>query len=119
MSYAQLYDDIQPIPGKVSTKFIRERVVALTRITRVREQWSGELDDKFIRGFYIEGPHGPPLKIGPNEALIVLSRALDKHMRRMVLAKELMHAFDEDYELADTAEKFDSQVERFFSPDKP
>jgi hypothetical protein len=112
MAYAQLYDDIQSLHGKISTNYIRERVSSLTRIRRIREQWSGELDARFIRGFYIEGPLGPPANIGPNEVLIVLARELDKHMRRIVLTKELMHTFDEDEELTDTAEKFESQVER-------
>jgi hypothetical protein len=118
MSYAQLYDDIQSIHGKISTNYIREKIPALTRISRIKEQWSGELDERYIRGFYIEGPLGSPSNIGRNEVLIVLARGLDKHMRRMVLTKELMHAFDEEEELADTAEKFDSQVERLLSPGK-
>jgi hypothetical protein len=118
MAYAQLYDDIQSFHGKISTNYIRERVSSLTRIRRIKEQWSGELDARFIRGFYIEGPLGPPANIGPNEVLIVLARELDKHMRRIVLTKELMHTFDEDEELTDTAEKFDSQVERLLLPGK-
>lgn len=118
MSYAQLYDDIQSIHAKINTNYLREKISGLTRISRIKEQWSGELDERYIRGFYIEGPLGPPSNIGQNEVLIVLARGLDKHMRRIVLAKELMHAFDDEEELADTAEKFDSQVERLLSPSK-
>jgi hypothetical protein len=74
MAYAQLYDDIQS-HGRISANYIRERVSSLTRIRRIREQWSGELDAGFIR--YIEGPLGPPANIGPNEVLIVLARELE------------------------------------------
>jgi hypothetical protein len=118
MSYAQLYDDIQSFTGKVSTNYIRQKISALTRIRRIKEQWSGELDPKFIRGFYIEGPLGPPANIDRNEVLIVVARELDKHMRRMVLTKELMHAFDEEEELTDSQDKFDAQLEKLTSPDK-
>lgn len=116
MTYAQLYDDIQQIHGKISTRYIRERIVALTRITRIKERWSGELDPRYMRGFYLEGPHGPPMNLGTNESIIVLARELDQHMRRLVLTKELMHAFDEESELTDTPDKFDAQVERFCDP---
>lgn len=116
MTYARLYEDIQAVQGKISTNYIRERIIALTRIKRIKEQWSGELDPRYMMGFYIEGPLGAPVNIGENESLIVLSRGLDKHQRRLVLTKELMHTFDDDNELTDTPEKFDAQVERFCDP---
>ena len=116
MTYSQLYDDIQAVHGKISTNYLRERIVALTRITRIKEQWSSELDPLYMSGFYMEGHHGPPINIGENESIIVLARGLDKHMRRLVLTKELMHAFDADEELTDTPEKFDAQVEQICDP---
>jgi hypothetical protein len=116
MSYSQLYDDIQGIHGKISTNYIRTRIIAITRISRIKEQWSAELDPNYMKGFYVEGPFGAPINISENEVLIVLSRKLDKHMRRVVLTKELMHTFDEEHELTNTIDKFDAQVERFCDP---
>jgi hypothetical protein len=69
-----------------------------------------------MRGFYVEGPLGPPVPLAENEALIVLARVLDRSWRRLVYTKELMHVFDTPEEKTDTAAKFDGQVERFADP---
>jgi len=76
------------------------------------------MDEENMRGFYIEGPLGPPTPLSEKECLIVLNRNLSKPWRRMVLTKELMHAFDLDDEKTDSAEKLDHQAERFRDPTK-
>ena len=121
MSFRILYQEVQKTPGKISTSWIEEEATRLSRIKKVTEQWSDVVDPKLLRGFYIEGPMGPPVRLGENEALIVLSRAMclglqGKYWRRYIKTKELMHVFDVDGELTDTAEKFDQQVERFADP---
>jgi hypothetical protein len=118
MSFSALYDQVQKIDGRISTRWLRDRAIELSKITRVREQWSGVIDPQFIQGFFIEGPQGPPLPLNENEVLITLARSvgLDKHRRRFVYTKELMHVFDTADEKADTPEKFDAQAERFGDP---
>lgn len=116
MSFSQLYDRVQKMEPKVSTRWLRNQVIELTAITRVKEQWTGIIDDSTIRGWYVEGPQGPPVTLGNNESLIVLARSLTKEWRRLVYTKELMHAFDEPEEKTDTPEKFDKLTERFGDP---
>lgn len=116
MSFRSLYDQAQQLSGKISTNWLRERAIELSSITKVKEQWSGILDTSSIRGFYVEGPIGPPVPLANNESMIVLARSLDRHMRRFVYTKELMHVFDLPNEIADTSEKFDIQAERLGDP---
>ena len=80
------------------------------------EQWTGVIDNTMMRGFYFEGPLGPPTPLLENEVLIVLARSLDREWRRIVYTKELMHAFDEPKEKADSPDKFDLQIERISDP---
>ena len=116
MSYRELYNRVQPGNGRVSTRQIKDIVIDVTAITAVKEVWTGNLDDTKIRGFYVEGPLGPPVPLAESEALIVVQRSLSRDWRRFVYAKELMHAFDEPNEKADTPEKFDIQIERVSDP---
>ena len=116
MTYSKLYDLVQRHTNKLGTKWIRDQVIDITSISSVKEQWTGVLDDTSIRGFYIEGPLGPPVPLDDNEVLIVLARSLNRDWRRIVYTKELMHAFDEPDEKTDTPEKFDVQSEKFSDP---
>ncbi|CAN7428248.1 hypothetical protein [Brucella pseudogrignonensis] len=118
MAFFQLYDSVQDLPGRISTRWLRDEALRLTSITKVKEQWTGVLDERVIRGFYIEGPLGPPVPLDPKQSMIVLKRGLDKAMRRLVYTKELMHVFDEDDEKTDTPEKLDIQAEAFSDPGK-
>ena len=63
---------------------------------------------------------GPPVPLDENEALIGLARnrGMDKPWRRFVYTKELMLAFDEPEEKADSIEKFEIQAQRFKDPTK-
>jgi hypothetical protein len=72
MSFSALYDQIQKIDGRISTRWLRDRALELSEITRVREQWSGVIDPQFIQGFFIEGPQGGPIPLNENEVLITL-----------------------------------------------
>jgi hypothetical protein len=121
MSFIALYDAVQKIPGKISTKWLRDRAIELSDFTPVREQWSGVIDPQYIQGFFIEGPLEPPIRLDEHEALITLARSvgIDKPRRRFVYTKELMHLFDTAEEKADTPEKFDAQAERFGDPSAP
>jgi hypothetical protein len=121
MSFAKLYEAAQKQRGRISTKWLKEEAIALSEIIAVKEQWSSVIDASTVRGFYIEGPLGPPIPLKEKEALIVLSRDmcrghLGDHWRRFVFTKELMHVFDREDEKADTAEKFDLQIEKFGDP---
>jgi hypothetical protein len=83
----------------------------------VKEQWSGIIDAAALRGFYIEGPIGPPVPLKEKEALIVLSRAIclgsqGDYWRRFIYTKELMHVFDTAEEKTDNRDKFDKQIQR-------
>ena len=118
MSYEELYRAVQQEKPKIKTGWLRDRVISITHIQRVKETWTGVLNDAILRGFWIEGPLGPPINIADNEALIVLARHLDKSWRRFVYTKELMHAFDTNEERADTSEKFETQIEKFGDPTK-
>jgi hypothetical protein len=119
MSFSALYESVQALENKVSTRWLRDRAVELTGFAHVKEQWSGLINPQFIQGFFIEGPLGPPVPLKKHEALIVLARDLDKHRRRCVYTKELMHLFDTPAEKADTPEKFDAQAEKFCDPSAP
>jgi hypothetical protein len=121
MSFKTLYTAVQQQKGVVSTKWLKEQAIALSSINRVKEQWSGVLDTSSLRGFYIEGPIGPPVPLDEDESLIVLSRSmcsgpLGDHWRRFVYTKELMHVFDEEHEKTSTRVSFDSQIEKFGDP---
>jgi len=118
MSYKKLYDQIQTIKGKISVRVLRDFAIGFSSITRVREQWSSALDSAFMAGFYVEGPLGPPVPLAETEAMIVIGRDLakNKHMRRFVYAKELMHVFDLAEEKVDSGEKLDRLAERFTDP---
>ncbi|MBV8978454.1 MAG: hypothetical protein JO261_11400 [Alphaproteobacteria bacterium] len=123
MSFSKLYSAVQDQKGVISTKWLKDQAVALSHITKVKEQWTSVIDPLAMRGFYIEGPLGPPVPLEENECLIVISRAmcmspLGDHWRRAVYTKELMHVFDEPDEKADTPEKFDIQIEKFGDPNK-
>jgi len=124
MSFTKLYNAVQDQKRVISTRWLKEQAIALSTITLVKEQWSGVLDIASVRGFYVEGPIGPPVPLAATESLIVLARAmclgpLGDHWRRIVYTKELMHVFDDPDEKADTPEKFDVQIEKFGDPTKP
>jgi len=77
MSFKQLYSAVQAEGGdRISTKWLREKTIEFSHITKIKEQWSGVMDSASLRGFYIEGPLGPPIPLGENEALIGLSRSM-------------------------------------------
>jgi len=124
MSFKALYDAVQQHHvenSRVSTKWLTDRAIELSTITKVREQWTSVLDPVNMRGLYIEGPMGPPVPLKKHESLIVLSRIMVNgpdgvYWRRFVYTKELMHVFDTEEEIADTAEKLDVQVERLANP---
>lgn len=121
MSFHQLYQEVQGQGDRISTRWLTERVAVLSPIKRVKESWSEVVDETETRGFYIEGPLGPPIPLAAHEALIVLSREMCRghlggHWRRFVYTKELMHCFDEEQEKADTPDKLDVQIERFKKP---
>jgi hypothetical protein len=124
MSFSQLYDAVQIHADRVSTKWLTEKAIEHSNITRVKEQWSGVIDGTTVRGFYIEGPMGPPVPLQENEVLIVLARSmclglLGDHWRRFVKTKELMHVFDEPEEKTGSKQTFDIQIEKFGDPSAP
>ena len=116
MSYRDLYARVQTQHGKVSTRWIRDQIIDITPVTTVKQQWTGLIDPTRIRGFYIEGPLGPPIPLAEDEILITLARDQTRDWKRIVYTKELMHAFDTDEEKADTPEKFDLQMQDLADP---
>jgi hypothetical protein len=126
MPFRDLYDAVQLIPGRVSTKTLQVLAIEHSEIIGVKEQWSSVVDMLNVRGFYIEGPivKGPVL-LSDRESLIVLSRSMckikpqGKHWRRFVLAKELMHVFDTEAEKAKSPDELDLQIERLSNPAAP
>lgn len=122
MSFSKLYDAVQADDGdRVSTKWLRKKAIEFSSITKIREQWSGVIESISLRGFYIEGPMGPPIPLAENEALIVLARSMcvgadGTHWRRFVLTKELMHVFDEPAEKTSGRDEFDKQIQRLRDP---
>ncbi len=122
MSYEKIYKEIQSLTAPISTKLLKDRAMLYSSIKTIKEQWSSVIEAENLRGFYIEGPLGPPIPLLDNEALIGLSRAMctghqGKYYRRFVFTKELMHVFDTPDEKTDTAEKFDRQIDKFGNPD--
>jgi hypothetical protein len=123
MPFSDLYSAVQASgTERISTNWLRERAIEFSLIRDVREQWSGAVDPHYLRGFYIEGPMGPPVSVEEHKALIVLSRSMclgaqGEYMRRFILTKELMHVFDTDEEKANTRERFDKQIQRLKDPD--
>jgi hypothetical protein len=121
MSFSILYNEVQTRDCPISTRWLKERALALSKITRIREQWSDVIDSAAIRGFYIEGPLDPPVPLAEHESLIVLSREMctghqGQYWRRFVYTKELMHVFDEENEKANDEKTFDIQIEKFGNP---
>lgn len=116
-----LYDAVQTQSNHISTKWLKHKAIDFSHIVNVREMWSGLIDERHIRGFYIEGPLGPPVVLRENEALITLARSMctdhdGKQWRRFIFTKELMHVFDEESEKTDTRNKFDQQINKFSDP---
>ena len=60
MSFSALYAAVQGLPGRISTRWLRDTAIELSDFTRLVEQWSGAIDPKYMQGFFIEGPLGPP-----------------------------------------------------------
>ena len=123
MAFKDLYEAVQKIDGKISTRDLTTLAIEHSEIKHVREVWSDVVVDVSLRGFYIEGPLGPPVPIPEGGALIVLSREMvkgvsGKHWRHFVYTKELMHVFDTEAEKANTEETFDVQIQRFADPTK-
>lgn len=126
MAFRELYEAVQKIDGRISTKFLRALSIEHSEITAIKEQWSSVVDMSHIRGFYIEGPlvNGPVL-LNQKESLIVLSRAMCKdkthgrQWRRFVLTKEIMHVFDTEDEKAQNPDQLDVQIERLSDPSAP
>ena len=124
MSFTELYDLVQKQAVPIKTNWLRETAIALSGFKGIKEQWSSVIEELNLRGFYLEGPLGPPVTVEENAALIVLSRSMcrghqGEYWRRFVLTKELMHVFDTPEEKADTEEKFDRQAEKFGDPAAP
>jgi hypothetical protein len=123
MTYARLYGEVQNAQSPISTRWLKDRALHYSSITAIREQWSGLIDPSALRGFYIEGPLGPPIPLAEHESLIVLSREMclshqGAYWRRFVYTKELMHVFDEEDEKAGDEKTFDIQIEKFKDPSK-
>ena len=123
MSYADLYKAVQKSgSARISTKWLREKAIAFSTIKKIMEQWSGVVDGASIRGWYIEGPMGPPVPVKEHEVLIVLARSIcvgpqGDYWRRFILTKELMHVFDTDEEKASDKDRFDKQIQRLKDAD--
>lgn len=122
MSFKQLYEAVQADDKDViSTKWLRKKAIEFSSITLIKEQWSGVVDGTWLRGFYIEGPLGPPVPLQDHQSLIVLARAMctgaqGEYWRRFVLTKELMHVFDTEEEKTDNADAFEKQINRLKDP---
>lgn len=122
MPFACLYEAVQGQDSLIGTEWLKQQAIHYSEITAVKEQWSSVMDGTSLRGFYIEGPLGPPVQLQEHEALIVLAREMcvapgvGKHWRRYVYTKELMHVFDGPDEKAGTEEAFDVQIEKFGDP---
>lgn len=106
---------------RISTKWLRQKAIEFSEITKVKEQWSGIIDAASLRAFYLEGPIGPPIPLKEKEALIVLSRAIclgpqGDYWRRFIFTKELMHVFDAPDEKTDNRDKLDKQIQRLRDP---
>lgn len=126
MAFSDLYQAVQNLKHgpKVSTRALRDLAIKFSSITLIKEQWSGHLDGAAMRGFYVEGPIGPPIPLKEKQALIALSRSNctgqnGDQWRRLIFTKELMHVFDSDEEIADSREKFDVQIQKLSDPMKP
>lgn len=123
MPFADLYDAVQRIEGRVSTITLTTLAIEHSQINGVTQVWSNQFDQQILRGCYIEGPgEWRCVEIPENEALILLSRdmctakPLGKHWRRFIYTKELMHVFDTAEEKADSEERFDVQMQKFADP---
>jgi hypothetical protein len=122
MPFADLYDAVQTLDGRISTSWIRAKCIEFSPINSVKEIWSSVFNDEYLRGCYVEGPMDQPVAIPPDGCLIILSRAmcLEKpygdHWRRFVLTKELMHVFDEADEKASCSNTLEDQVQGFSDP---
>jgi hypothetical protein len=124
MAFKDLYEAAQKIDGRISSRDLMTLAIEHSDIKHVREMWSDVVVDTSLRGFYIEGPLGPPVPVAEKGALIVLSREMvtgpnGKHWRHFVYTKELMHVFDREEEKADSEDAFDVQIQNFADPTKP
>ena len=107
MSFSDLYDGCKGIELYVGRNEIRDRVLALTSIDKIRTVKT-TLDISVCRGFLLRPQnieHHLVRQLGLH--VVVLARGMNRCWDRFVYVKEMMHLFDPPDEATDSGDKFD------------
>lgn len=120
MSYSKLYQHCQGLTPKIGRNVIRDKVLELTGVSRVSEQWDS-LDPAVCRGYSLHGINAAhPIHEHHGDHLIVIAREQSYCWKRFIFVKELMHLFDTNDEKTADKESFERVLIEFGSgsPDR-
>lgn len=116
MSYAKLYEWAQTQDISIKRTAIRDKVAEIVgyQIGFCQD----ELDVNILRGYWLKGPQIDASKFRSfskdNGAVIVWARDnMNRCWSRLVVAKELMHAFDKAESNTSNSQDFESLIEYF------
>lgn len=108
MSYKKLYEFCQTLTPPIRRNAVRDKVLELTSVPKVKEQWDGQLNPAICRGYSVNTTNPDhPIYQQHGAHLIVLARDQSNCWRRFVFIKELMHLFDKADELTNSKEVFE------------
>ena len=114
MSYKIVYERCQSLGGYVSRNHVVNGVTALPNIPPVKIILTG-LDTTKCRGFYLSARNVEHYLVkNHGKTVICIGRGQNRCWTRMVLAKELMHIFDDPEQSTGSVESYESVLTELF-----
>ena len=109
--FKQLYDFCQTQTPYIKRSLIQEQLRKIFPDEPFVVMFDHGLDPNVTKGYFLSSKNTDHqfVKNGDRNA-IVLSKHLNQCWERFVTVKEMMHLFDDDEEITDTAEKFSTQL---------
>ena len=116
MRYKQAYDHCQKLGGFVSRTEVKSAVLSASGLTRLQVVTTS-LDTTKCRGFYISANNfNHPLVKQFGSTVICVGRGQNRCWTRLVLAKEMMHIFDDPPETTGSVEAYEGVLSELFLP---
>lgn len=111
MTFSALYNHCQTLEPKISRNVVRDKVLELTGIEKIRT-FKTSLDITKCRGFFVSprNKDHPVVKVTGSHAIVLAREGLNYCWERFVYVKELMHAFDDPEHAADSGEDFERML---------
>lgn len=118
MSYDALYQYCQTLDPVIGRNVIRDKVRELKQIVGLIRVMGVELDVNVTWGFLLKPTNSnhPIVQTAGTQFICVARELIQNRCKcRMVVVKELMHFFDADDEITDTAAKFGTLLKELAS----